>query len=73
MFEIDDILARLPALPVDETQQTDFKLPQGLVPPPRTGDTVSQLSRHLRKYPQPKKRGWSARSFTFFSPKEKYL
>ncbi|GAP21193.1 Ig-like domain-containing alpha-2-macroglobulin family protein [Leptolinea tardivitalis] len=40
--EIDDILARLPALPVDETQQTDFKLPQGLVPPPRTGDTVSQ-------------------------------
>ena len=36
------ILARLPALPEDAAEQVDFKLPQDPIPPPRTGQTVSQ-------------------------------
>ncbi|MEI8131826.1 MAG: alpha-2-macroglobulin family protein [Leptolinea sp.] len=40
--EINQILARLPALPVNPEDQTDFNLPQGPNPPPRSGDTIQQ-------------------------------
>ncbi len=36
------LLSRLPTLPVDPSAQTGFKLPQGPVPPPRTGETTQQ-------------------------------
>ena len=38
--EIALILARLPALPVDPADQQQFKFPQALLPPPRTGETI---------------------------------
>jgi uncharacterized protein YfaS (alpha-2-macroglobulin family) len=40
--EIENILARLPSLPAEEAIQSDFKLAQNLLPPPRTGETVQQ-------------------------------
>jgi uncharacterized protein YfaS (alpha-2-macroglobulin family) len=40
--EIETILSRLPSLPAEETVQSDFKLAQDLLPPPRTGETVQQ-------------------------------
>ena len=40
--DVDAILSRLPALPADEVNQSDFKLAQDLLPPPRTGETVQQ-------------------------------
>lgn len=40
--EIDAILSRLPTLPPDESNTADFKLAQGLLPPPRSGETVQQ-------------------------------
>jgi hypothetical protein len=38
--EIDAVLARLPELQVDPSQQVDFKLPSDPIPPPRTGSTI---------------------------------
>jgi uncharacterized protein YfaS (alpha-2-macroglobulin family) len=38
--EIAAILARLPAIPTETGDQTDFKLPTDPIPPPRTGETV---------------------------------
>ncbi|HEX7434508.1 MAG TPA: Ig-like domain-containing protein, partial [Anaerolineaceae bacterium] len=40
--QTDQLLSRLPTLPVDPNAQTQFKLPQGPIPPPRTGETVQQ-------------------------------
>jgi uncharacterized protein YfaS (alpha-2-macroglobulin family) len=40
--EIAQILARLPALPVEAGDQADFRLPEDSLPPPRTGETVEE-------------------------------
>ncbi len=40
--ELANILSRLPALPPKEEIQSDFKLAQDILPPPRTGETVQQ-------------------------------
>jgi alpha-2-macroglobulin len=40
--EIALILARLPALPVDSADQQQFKFPEALLPPPRTGETIAE-------------------------------
>jgi uncharacterized protein YfaS (alpha-2-macroglobulin family) len=40
--EVDQILARLPALETEDEDQTDFKLPEDSPPPPRTGDTIEE-------------------------------
>ncbi len=40
--DLKKILARLPALPPAAEKQSDFKLAQDLLPPPRTGETVQQ-------------------------------
>ncbi len=40
--EVDNILTRLPALPEEAAIQSDFNLAGGLLPPPRTGETVQQ-------------------------------
>jgi uncharacterized protein YfaS (alpha-2-macroglobulin family) len=40
--DIDKILARLPALTAQPGAQTDFKLAQGPIPPPLTGQTVKE-------------------------------
>lgn len=40
--DIENILSRLPTLQAEESVQTDFKLAQNLLPPPRTGETVLQ-------------------------------
>jgi len=39
---IQQILARLPAFSVQDGDQTDFKLPQDPIPPPRPGQTVQE-------------------------------
>ncbi len=36
------LLSRLPTLPVDPNAQTEFKLPQGPIPPPQTGESVQK-------------------------------
>ncbi|MFN8383439.1 MAG: alpha-2-macroglobulin family protein [Anaerolineales bacterium] len=41
--EISQILARLPALPLDPSQQTSFNLPNESLPPPRPGNTVEAM------------------------------
>ncbi|MBI9051723.1 MAG: hypothetical protein JEZ00_20035 [Anaerolineaceae bacterium] len=38
--EVQAILARLPAMTVEEILQEDFKLPGDPIPPPRTGETI---------------------------------
>ena len=38
---IQNILARLPSLPVDPSTQVDFKLPANPIPPPRPGLTIT--------------------------------
>ena len=40
--EIEQILVRLPSLIVDLADQVDFNLPEDLLPPPRTGDTIEE-------------------------------
>jgi hypothetical protein len=40
--EIALILSRLPALTVDPDQQTEFKLPQEILPPPQPGNTIEE-------------------------------
>ena len=40
--EIEQILSRLPALTGESGDQQDFKLPQDPIPPPRTGETISE-------------------------------
>ena len=41
--EIELILARLPELTPEPTDQVDFKLPEDLLPPPRTGETITEI------------------------------
>ena len=45
--EIEQILARLPALAVEPGDQLDFRLPEESLPPPRTGETIEE------KFPLP--------------------
>ncbi len=40
--EIETILARLPALPQQPDLQSDFQLAQQPIPPPRTGETITE-------------------------------
>jgi uncharacterized protein YfaS (alpha-2-macroglobulin family) len=40
--DIQQILARLPNLPVDPSTQVEFKLPTEPIPPPRSGETIKQ-------------------------------
>ena len=40
--EIELILSRLPALTPDPDQQTEFNLPQEILPPPRPGNTIQE-------------------------------
>jgi len=40
--EIEQILARLPALAVEPEDRLDFKLPEDPLPPPRPGETVEE-------------------------------
>jgi len=40
--EIEQILARLPALAVEPEDRVDFRLPDELIPPPRTGETIEE-------------------------------
>lgn len=40
--EIEAILSRLPTLVPDQTVASDFRIPGGPLPPPRTGETVQQ-------------------------------
>jgi len=37
------VLDRLPALAVDDDDQTDFRLPLDSLPPPRTGETINEV------------------------------
>ena len=40
---IERILARLPALIPDPEDREDFRLPDELIPPPRTGETIDEI------------------------------
>ncbi|MFN2233517.1 MAG: Ig-like domain-containing protein, partial [Anaerolineales bacterium] len=40
--EIADVYARLPALTAEPDDQLDFKLPEVPLPPPRTGETITE-------------------------------
>ena len=40
--EVANILNRLPAIPSDPEDQQDFRLPDEVIPPPRTGDTIEE-------------------------------
>jgi alpha-2-macroglobulin len=40
--EIEQILARLPGLVMEPEDQMDFRLPEDLLPPPRTGETIEE-------------------------------
>lgn len=40
--EMDAVLARLPDLATEPQDQVDFKLPTELIPPPLTGETISE-------------------------------
>jgi hypothetical protein len=46
--ELANILSRLPALPPKEEIQSDFKLAQDILPPPRTGEKRFSSRFHLR-------------------------
>lgn len=39
---IQDILSRLPDLPVDEGDEQEFNLPEEVLPPPLTGETIQE-------------------------------
>lgn len=41
--EVDQVLARLPALPEQPSDQQDFKLSGEPIPPPRPGETIQQV------------------------------
>ncbi len=51
--EIDAVLSRLPTLPPFETDQTDFKLPEESLPPPRPGVTIDESFPPLQVSPSP--------------------
>lgn len=51
--EIDAVLSRLPTLPPFETDQTDFKLPEESLPPPRPGVTIDESFPPLQVSPVP--------------------
>ncbi len=51
--EIEQILARIPALPSMPGEQVDFNLPQDLLPPPRPGQTVAETFPPLETEPTP--------------------
>jgi uncharacterized protein YfaS (alpha-2-macroglobulin family) len=40
--DLERLLARLPALVIDPQDREDFRLPEELVPPPRTGETIEE-------------------------------
>ena len=40
--DVERILARLAALPPDPGDQQDFRLPDEVIPPPRTGETIEE-------------------------------
>ncbi|UCG23871.1 MAG: hypothetical protein JSW55_17320, partial [Chloroflexota bacterium] len=40
--QIEEILARLPALVAEAEDQVDFRLPEEVLPPPQTGETVEE-------------------------------
>ena len=41
--EINNILLRLPPLQVDPDDRQAFRLPEEVLPPPRTGETISEI------------------------------
>jgi uncharacterized protein YfaS (alpha-2-macroglobulin family) len=51
--EIEAILARLPALPLDPKDQTAFNLPQQSLPPPRPGNKIEETFPPLETEPTP--------------------
>ena len=51
--EIAQILARLPVLPAVPGDQTDFKLPTELLPPPRPGQTIKEQFPVIETAPTP--------------------
>ena len=51
--EIALILSRLPALTPDPDQQTEFNLPQEILPPPRPGNTIEEPFPPLETEPTP--------------------
>jgi len=51
--EIQRILARLPALPLSAEEQTEFNLPQEVLPPPRPGNTIQDVFPPLETGPGP--------------------
>ena len=56
--EIEAIFARLPVLPVSSEDQTEFKYPVQLLPPPRTGTTIQEQFPPFEVATNP--RGWSS-------------
>ncbi len=51
--QIEQILARLPALPPAPDERVDFNLPQEVLPPPRPGNTITQTFPPLEIEPVP--------------------
>lgn len=51
--EIDQILSRLPSMPAVPGDQTDFKLPTELLPPPRPGQTIKEQFPVVETAPTP--------------------
>jgi len=52
--EINNILLRLPPLASEPDDRQAFKLPEEVLPPPRTGETISEIFPLPRKRPRPK-------------------
>jgi len=51
--EVEQILSRLPAMPAVPGDQTDFKLPSELLPPPRAGQTIKESFPVAETAPKP--------------------
>ncbi len=51
--EIEVILSRLPTLPVDPDEQTEFHVPSEVLPPPRPGNTIEETFPPLETEPTP--------------------
>ena len=51
--EIESILSRLPALPLDSDDQATLNLPQDVLPPPRPGETIKEPFPPLDTEPTP--------------------
>jgi alpha-2-macroglobulin len=51
--EIEAILSRLPTLPVDSNEQTEFNVPSEVLPPPRPGNTITETFPPLEAEPTP--------------------